>query len=152
MICEAAHRVDIRTYGQNPPRELRHRGQRIDVTHTNCHFGGRRWWFLCPGCKRRCAILYPTLCRLCRALSYRSMKQSPADRRLEKAIALRKRLGQSEGGVLVPFPQKPKYMHWHTYFQLRLEALKEEAIILDRFRARMPRLPTHLSCSREDDA
>lgn len=55
---------------------------KVPLVTTRPHFGGVRWWFLCPGrrCGRRVAKLYfPPgngvkyfLCRLCYDLTYRS--------------------------------------------------------------------------------
>jgi hypothetical protein len=30
----------------------------VQLVSTPCHYGGRRWWALCPACARRCAVLY----------------------------------------------------------------------------------------------
>lgn len=43
---------------------------------TPCHIGGERLWFICPNCRRRCAVLclngkWPA-CRKCYKLPYRS--------------------------------------------------------------------------------
>ena len=48
----------------------------ILFSRTACHFGGRRWWFLCPTCERRCGVLYidwgRIACRICCNLTYES--------------------------------------------------------------------------------
>jgi hypothetical protein len=50
----------------------------IDVDITKCNYGGERFWFLCPGCRRRVGVLYcgisdlRLLCRHCRNLAYES--------------------------------------------------------------------------------
>jgi hypothetical protein len=55
--------------------------QRISMVKTRPHFGGRRWWFRCPGdveCGRRCHKLYLPwggsgfACRGCHGLIYSS--------------------------------------------------------------------------------
>ena len=54
---------------------------------TPCHFGGRRWWFICPlvvngnVCNRRVGVLYLGSgkyfgCRHCHNLTYESSKES----------------------------------------------------------------------------
>ncbi|MES2461460.1 MAG: hypothetical protein V4671_12830 [Armatimonadota bacterium] len=47
---------------------------------------------------------------------------------LTKAFNLRERLGQYEGGIAVPFPDKPKGMHWDTYYRLRWKGIQLENI------------------------
>ena len=61
---------------------------------TPCHFGGVRWWFVCPlaragvGCGRRVRKLYLSGryfgCRQCHALTYTSTQQS--DKRVYAAL------------------------------------------------------------------
>lgn len=56
-------------------------GQELPLTKTRCHFGGFRWWFICPGCGKRVGILYrprrdqPFLCRHCHNLTYTSAQE-----------------------------------------------------------------------------
>lgn len=54
--------------------------QVIYLHSTQMNFGGRRWWFSCPDCKRRCRVLHSTggrfSCRLCLDLTYRSCQLS----------------------------------------------------------------------------
>ena len=60
----------------------------VETVSTQCHFGGRRFWFICPGrvpggapCRRRVGKLYQPpgsryfLCRHCHDLSYRSRQR-----------------------------------------------------------------------------
>lgn len=52
----------------------------VKLSSTNCNFGGKRWWFICPGnplighCGRRVRLLYKNgdyfLCRGCHNLCY----------------------------------------------------------------------------------
>jgi len=91
---------------------------------TPCNFGGYRWWFRCPECNRRVAILYGAgkyfLCRHCYDLSYVSRQSDPLDRLMIKARKIRRRLGASD--VLIePIASKPKGMHWQTFNRLRAE-------------------------------
>lgn len=54
---------------------------RIELVTTATQFGGRRWWFSCPRCGRRCGVLYlpPGLtrwaCRTCHDLAYRTSQE-----------------------------------------------------------------------------
>jgi hypothetical protein len=52
----------------------------VSFQKTNPHFGGNRWWFTCPLCKRRIGKLYLPAkgqyfaCRKCYDLGYRSSR------------------------------------------------------------------------------
>lgn len=54
----------------------------IPLTTTDCHFGGIRYWFLCPCCGKRSGCLYKAPggeyfhCRDCNRLSYESRNES----------------------------------------------------------------------------
>lgn len=59
----------------------------VKLVWTACHFGGRRWWFICPlvmnghPCHRRVGVLYLASgkyfgCRHCYNLIYESCKES----------------------------------------------------------------------------
>ncbi len=78
-----------------PPDRLRFRytsvnrstGQKTDLDYhvfiesTPCHYGGKRWWFICPHCHRRCRIIYLApgflhfVCRICGNLTYESQQE-----------------------------------------------------------------------------
>ena len=55
----------------------------VRIVTTRCHFGGRRYWFVCPNplCGRRCRFLYlggstsRFECRECQRLSYESRQK-----------------------------------------------------------------------------
>ena len=59
----------------------------IPVVSTPCHYGGKRWWFICPRivngktCQRRCRIIYLPQraeyfgCRECYLLTYESRQK-----------------------------------------------------------------------------
>lgn len=78
---------------------------------------------MCPGrpCDRRAAKLFLHnglfLCRHCHGLAYESQRQDKGHRLLNKAQAIRLRLGGS-ANLLTPIPGKPKCMHWATYSRL----------------------------------
>jgi len=90
---------------------------------TDCHFGGVRYWFTCPatGCGRRVAVLYLGgkifACRHCYQLAYKSQRETISDRGYRGAGKVRKRLGW-EPGIVNPPGNKPKGMHWKTYYRL----------------------------------
>ena len=102
----------------------------IPLLATRPHFGGVRWWFICPlvvagnPCQRRVGKLYlpPGAryfgCRHCHGLSYGCRGEEAPSRALRRAQKIRRRLGGSES-MVSPFPSKPKRMHWRTYERLR---------------------------------
>ncbi len=90
---------------------------------TQPQFGGVRWWFRCPTCRRRIQKLFlpPRAsqfgCRHCHNLSYATRNQSPKDRLMERARAIRMSLGGSVS-LFDPFPPRPTGMRWKTYWSL----------------------------------
>ena len=54
------------------------------LTHTPCHLGGQRRWFVCPNCNKRSGILYLRNrcfgCRTCQKISYQSQSGDAEDR------------------------------------------------------------------------
>jgi hypothetical protein len=83
------------------------------------HFGGRRWWFVCPRTGRRAAKLYlpngafTFAARQAYRLAYRSQREAPHDRALRRAFKLRGRLG-ADGGI-GDYIAKPKWMRRRTF-------------------------------------
>jgi len=131
MICDQTAQIDIRKLPKEAlplPDVIHFEGERIVTTWTDMHFGGRRQWFLCPSCDRRCAVIYKIGggslwgCRVCMDGRYASEHKSPQARRLQKAFKLRERLGQMEGNLHLPFPERPRHMHHRTYERIRAEA------------------------------
>lgn len=91
--------------------------ERIDLTWTMPNYGGRRPWFICPGCGRRCAVLYGDgffRCRHCWGLPYKCQGENRIDRMLRKKRKLQALLGGVEHWVQT-VPSKPMGMHWKTY-------------------------------------
>jgi hypothetical protein len=98
--------------------------QRVPITWTNCHFGGRRPWFVCSVrangryCGRRVAVLYGAgelfACRHCHQLAYESQHEDPFIRSLKRSQKIRMRLGGG-GDPFSPFPEKPRGMWRRTY-------------------------------------
>ena len=101
---------------------------KIDIDWSPCPYGGRRAWFLCPGCRRHAVILYGKedfLCRRCRSVTYPMQRVHPRSRALAKAQQVRVRLG-GEPDMTRPFPPRPKGMHDWTYTKLGIKALAAE--------------------------
>ena len=147
MICEDTPKIDIR--GSAPSgHDIPAFGSYLSVYARKCNFGGVRYWFRCPGCDRNCCVLYQVnglvRCRTCGNLRYRTELLSPHARRLRKALKIRRELGQTSGGLNVPFPEKPKGMHWKRYARLKLECapvekeyLMELGVFLERLQNRV---------------
>lgn len=98
----------------------------VSIVSTRPNFGGSRYWFVCPVCSRRCAMLYRpkhrdgAACRVCLKLSYPSQHERALDRNLRRCSKLRQRLGwppgvaNGEGG-------RPPGMHRSTFIALTAE-------------------------------
>jgi hypothetical protein len=89
----------------------------VQLTTDWCNFGGERFWFQCPTCRRRTGSIFivgpPFQCRVCLRLTYRSQRERHVARVLRKASSLRNRLRGT--GDAFSFGSKPKGMHWRTY-------------------------------------
>jgi hypothetical protein len=100
--------------------------ERVPLVRTAQPFGGERLWFACPGCGRRCAVLYGGRrfrCRLCVGVPYGSQREAAHERLLRRLQAIRARLGGNEyASLAMPFPEKPKRMRQATYARLRASA------------------------------
>lgn len=85
------------------------------LTSTACNYGGARWWFRCPCCQRRAAVLYimggALRCTRCGRLSYSSQRGDAMDRTWIKQSKLEARLLKNW--------QKPKRMRQKTFERLR---------------------------------
>jgi len=106
----------------------------LELTTTSQHFGGRRWWFLCPKTGARVTKLHlppgaQTFgSRTAYRLGYRSQRETPRDRALNRAFKLRRGLG-AKGGIGDHIP-KPKWMRWGT-FGREVEKIAEAEAIVD---------------------
>lgn len=115
------------TAGREPDREnIR---ERFELTYTVQPFGGRRRWFTCKSCGRRCRVLIGGRyfrCRHCYQATYPSQYEQFRAKGLAKAETARERVG-AEPGIANLWPKKPKGMHWRTY--RRLEAMNWDAAL-----------------------
>jgi len=126
--------------------------QQLMIDWTACTYGGHRPWLLCPACSQRVAILYCGLagfyCRKCLRLVYQSQRESSGGRGLIAAQAIRQRLGGS-ANMTVPFPSKPRGMHWRTYQRMRRQARVAESRYDLEFWAKMQQWNAMLGCPGE---
>ena len=100
-----------------PNRQPQAIEQVIAFDTTPCHYGGHRYWFLCPHCDRRVAVLYGGLeplflCRHCLNLTYECRNEDRANRMIRRGHKALQCLG---GGSLMSPPPRPKGMHCKTY-------------------------------------
>ena len=98
----------------------------IGYLTTATPFGRPRRWFQCPGCARRCQVLYGGKrfrCRLCHRLRYECQFESTTQRANRRSRKIRKRLGGSTN-LMEEFPPRPSGMHRATYW--RLEELDDD--------------------------
>jgi len=66
--------------------------------------------------------------RRCHNLCFACENEPKAARARRCLFKLRERLGQVDGGVIAPFPSKPKWVRWPRYLRVRREALRRGAI------------------------
>ena len=120
--------------------EWRPVGIHIWLTSTPCNYGRVRWWFSCPCCNRRAAVLFimdDTLrCAKCGRVSYSSQRGDAMDRAWIRQRKLEARL--------IDGWQKPKRMRWKTYERLRAEIAGCEIQRIDAMELAMARLRSAL--------
>jgi hypothetical protein len=84
----------------------------------------RPWWFVCPSCSRRSAILYARearfVCRTCHRLSYRSQSETLSARGRRKEAKVLRQLGSADADQV----SRPKGMHFHTFLRHKVGLLR----------------------------
>ena len=101
--------------------ERQHIEESFVMSATEQPFGGRRWWIECKGCGLRCRVLYGGTyfrCRKCCRLTYESQYERIYAPGVTRAMRVRQKM-KGEMGLALPFPDRPKGMHWKTYYRLR---------------------------------
>jgi hypothetical protein len=93
--------------------------ERADFVSVALRFGARHF-LLCPGCHRRCRILYfgnaRMRCRVCLDLHYASQNMGEVDRIWKRIGKINRRVDPDARLLsLDEFPEKPKRMRWSTY-------------------------------------
>jgi len=132
------HAVLLYRYRRNGIGDWEDVQQQINITWTDCNYGGQRRWFICPVCSRRVAVVYGPgkyfACRQCYNLSYESQRENKVSRMYRKASNIRERLGASPSHI-EPIFSRPKWMHYKTFRWLKLHAeLLEERALMDGYR------------------
>lgn len=97
---------------------------RVQIETSPCHYGGVRWWSLCPISGRRTAKLYlppgATIfaARRTHGLAYRSQRETTIDRAIAQLDQAYRRLGGIYQYMGQAAPDRPKGMHDTTYQRL----------------------------------
>jgi len=120
--------------------DWREEQESVALTYTSCHYGGQRVWFGCPSCHNRAAVLRlhgsHFVCRRCCREPYHSQSQAWADRAIDRAWKIRRRIGRDSSWgnpVLV----KPKGMHLKTFERLQNQMEEAEEIALADLRMKL---------------
>jgi hypothetical protein len=131
--CEATLSYNIDRHGSSTGLQC----QRVSIIPTPCHFGGVRWWWICPATGRPVRKLYlPNggVRFLSRGhggynLAYASQRRDQIDQIHARIRRLYTRLKTYYPGLTDPcWPPKPKWMRWDTYETIcdQLEAQANE--------------------------
>ena len=114
----------------------------VGLETTRPHYGGIRWWFVCPLSDRLARVLYlprsGTLfaSRQELGLAYRSQRHAGMERSHARRRHILAKLGANYRCFGQPPPFKPKWMRWRTYDRLRAELAAAEAVHNEIFVAR----------------
>lgn len=104
--------------------------QVVSLERTACNYGGKRYWFCCPHCSKRVAVLYELnyqyRCRKCHDLPYTTQRVQKAERLRIKARKIRDHLDASHN-LFSPVMFKPKGMHWNTFYRLKVAEKRANA-------------------------
>jgi hypothetical protein len=109
---------------------------KIYLASSRAHFGGLRWWFVCPRSNRRVRALYLPLggrhywSRRAYRLAYASQRETVCDRAMRRARKLTLRLGGDP--VDDTYPDKPKRMRWTTYNRMMDRLIAAERVADER--------------------
>ena len=92
----------------------------VKLDRTPCHYGGYRYWYLCPHCGKRTSVLYRAglyVCRHCIGANYQTQLNQPLDNIRRKMHKVASKLKWVEVGYK-EVPLRPKGMHQKTFDRL----------------------------------
>ena len=92
----------------------------MKLDRTPCHYGGYRYWYLCPHCGKRTSVLYRAglyVCRHCIGANYQTQLNQPLDNIRRKMHKVASKLKWVEVGYK-EVPLRPKGMHQKTFDRL----------------------------------
>lgn len=123
MVDEAEARL-ILSYTRGSGDTAETVRQHVQLESTRPHFGGRRWWMLCPATGQRCAKLYLPqggdrfAGRAAWRLGYQSQRDARHQKPFERLFRLQRRLGCPMG--YEAFIRRPKGM-WHRTYERHVQ-------------------------------
>ncbi len=106
---------------------------RVQIEATTCHYGGIRWWWVCPISGQRVAKLYlpPGATTFAARKVYQLAYQIQRDTKMDRTHARQRRLYRKLGGEYDYYeqspPDRPKGMHQKTYERLVADYAAMEA-------------------------
>jgi hypothetical protein len=106
----------------NMPRDYQ-----VRLEMTPCHYGGVRWWWICPLSGRRIAKLHLPpgatvfAARKAYRLAYKSQRETAIDRMHSTQARLYRKLGGEYHYLGQSTPPRPSGMHAKTYARLTTE-------------------------------
>jgi hypothetical protein len=123
-MCDLENAELRLSYTRGPEGDRESVKQTVQLVYTEPHYGGRRWWMICPYRHNRVGKLYlPSngdrfAGRNAWRLGYHCQRVPRRDRPLEKLFRLQDKLGGERG--LGAFVRRPKGM-WHRTYERHLE-------------------------------
>lgn len=91
--------------------------EHVEFSESNCNYGGKRKWLLCPACRRRVVALYKYnkfRCRHCLDLTYESRNQHPLSRIFDKMNKHFERISDLKPDIFF-IPIRRKGLHHKSY-------------------------------------
>ena len=115
---------------------------------TPCNYGGERFWFHCPRCHQRRAVLFSVdgyfRCRACHDLAYSSTREDAHERSIRRTRTLQRELRAPSNCDVFTIPPKPDGMSWSKYdqlvFQLKEEIKRQSDLFVEEFTRRFGHL------------
>lgn len=107
------------------------------------HFGGRRWFMVCPRSGRRVLTLYlpngahQFAGRASLGLAYRVQRLDPIQKGHARLARVFAKLGAGYGSIFQPVPVRPKWMRAKTYNRLIAEVEAARAMHRDTYTERL---------------
>ena len=131
MHQQGQERLEL-TYTNSRRDEREQIRQTVHLTYTLPHYGGKRWWMICPVNGERAGKLYLPpggdifASRKAWRLAYQSQRDAARDRPFERLFRLQRKLGCTEGWEQPIF--KPKGMWDRTWQRHRAEYWRLDAL------------------------